>query len=464
MIFPQESRTLEGKNVIFVACGCDLNKSFLYEGLAKKNGLNIILLESAENLLAQRMHRSGFVNHVSVDMTPRASMVSDIIAVTKKAMAKDGLNWEDIDGVTTFWDDAVALTARIANWFSLPSSSVESVDISHDKFATRVALMNNGLPYPHHTLVTHGDDVMKKMKEHGMNFPVVLKPVQGATSIGVYVCHDATELQKDFEDGYNVLLQTYASNELMGLVFEDAPSACTKVSDQLMTFVLEEYIDGEEVDIDMIVDGGDVVYAKVSDDWEPEKPWRTETGVNYPSRLPQKVHDEFIRCATNVVQAFGITHGVLHVEMKYSTKYGPMLIELNPRMGGGPCHFFHKELFGVDLALEHVMIATGQKSQPKIKEASHWGVGLLLYAPHSGVLIQDVDQTEEYRELLRSDYIVNLSMPNQKGDRLSGWYSSEFPSHAGLLMCCIPKSEMDVDAACAYTLSLRAKALSAIKY
>lgn len=455
---------LSGHIVVFVACGNDLNKSVLYENFQKEYGLSMILLEAKSNILAARLHQSKTVTHAAMDLKARRTLIDECADRITEVLAEQGKTSKDLSGVVTFWDDAVALTARLAQHFGLVTSPPEAIDIAHDKYATRLALEKHGLACPGHRVITTQDRLRLKEVIGDLTFPLVLKPVQGATSIGVYVCHDMEELEENLDKGVSVLTSVYDNSELMGLVFDDSPTSCTKQSDGLLSFVLEEFIDGPEVDIDMIVRGGEVLYAKVSDDWDPVMPWRTETGVNYPSRLPEQAHLDFVEASVAVVEAFGITEGVLHMEMKYDTTKGPTLIECNPRLGGGPCHFFHKELYGVDLALEHVALMCGLKRDIKAAEPMDWGVGLLLYAMESGTVTQDAASTDDFRNCRDSKYIVNLSMPLMEGDQLHGWNSENFPSHAGLLMAKIPKSEMSIEEACDYVTDLRKKALEAIKY
>lgn len=50
--------------------------------------------------------------------------------------------------------------------------------------------------------------------------------------------------------------------------------------------LLEEYYDGDEFDIDIVLSNGDVVYVKVSDNWACCEPWFQETGETFRSIPP----------------------------------------------------------------------------------------------------------------------------------------------------------------------------------
>eukprot|EP00976_Prorocentrum_cordatum_P064666 1177581-Prorocentrum_minimum.AAC.1 len=62
-------------------------------------------------------------------------------------------------------------------------------------------------------------------------------------------------------------------------VFECLSAVCVQM-------MLEEYLDGTEVDCDVVLSDGEAVYAKVTDNWPTVEPWFNETGDNAPSLLP----------------------------------------------------------------------------------------------------------------------------------------------------------------------------------
>lgn len=51
--------------------------------------------------------------------------------------------------------------------------------------------------------------------------------------------------------------------------------------------------------------------------------------------------------------------GVVHVEMKYTTKTGPQIVEVNGRLGGNPYPWWIKEVWGVDLVEQGMYAAVG---------------------------------------------------------------------------------------------------------
>lgn len=83
-----------------------------------------------------------------------------------------------LDGICTFCEMAVPLAARLAEQFGLPTNTPDAVDLARDKFQTRRAMENAGLPTPRNMLCESPQDVEAAAKHVG--FPCVIKPIAGA--------------------------------------------------------------------------------------------------------------------------------------------------------------------------------------------------------------------------------------------------------------------------------------------
>ena len=71
--------------------------------------------------------------------------------------------------------------------------------------------------------------------------------------------------------------------------------------------MLEEYLDGPEVDVDVIFSEGAPVYGAITDNWPTIEPYFNETGSNCPSVLPRQQQRELMDLAIQSVQALGFT-------------------------------------------------------------------------------------------------------------------------------------------------------------
>merc|ERR1719253_2453286 len=126
---------------------------------------------------------------------------------------------------------------------------------------------------------------------------------------------------------------------------------------------MEQYLDGCEVDIDVVMSDGDWRYAAVQDNGPTLEPYFNETWAASPSLIEKEKQRELKELAVASVKALGFSCGVFHVECKY-TSSGPQLIEVNARMGGGQVRECNLRTWGVDLVEETLFAALGIPAGP----------------------------------------------------------------------------------------------------
>lgn len=72
-----------------------------------------------------------------------------------------------------------------------------------------------------------------------------------------------------------------------------------------LTLMLEEYLDGPEVDVDLVLSEGQAVYGAITDNWPTVEPYFNETGSNCPSILPTKQQQELMQMAVQSTNCLG---------------------------------------------------------------------------------------------------------------------------------------------------------------
>merc|ERR1712127_359389 len=132
-----------------------------------------------------------------------------------------------------------------------------------------------------------------------------------------------------------------------------------------LTMLLEQYLDGPEVDIDIVMSNGKWRYAAVTDNGPTQEPYFNETWGVCPSILPKEQQAALKDLAVKSVEAIGFTSGVFHVECKM-TSTGPQLIEVNARMGGGEVRESNLRVWGVDLVEETIFLGLGIPARPTV--------------------------------------------------------------------------------------------------
>eukprot|EP00122_Pirum_gemmata_P008669 Pgem_evm1s7998 len=243
---------------------------------------------------------------------------------------------------------------------NLPGNTEKAYCNARDKRLAREVCYEHGIPTPKFGRIDKESDV-EKIVEH-VGLPLVLKPSAGAASQGVYKCYTKEDVHKYYKEikGELTSNQTFSWNP-----------GCEVI------VLVEEYIDGDEFDVDLLLWDGDLVWCNIIDNWPTMEPTFLETGSNSPSIFTLKEQIQLRNYATACVKALGFTQGAFHVECKYSRKSfrlskdkdgeelgQPLLIEVNPRMGGGQVHMFHKEVTGVDVFDNYLMTACGIPINP----------------------------------------------------------------------------------------------------
>ncbi|KIZ02970.1 ATP-grasp domain containing 1 [Monoraphidium neglectum] len=324
-----------------------------------------------------------------------------------------------LDGVTTYNEFAVQLVARLAERLGLPGNSPAAVDHARDKGATRRIMSAANLPSPKHTLINSPEEVDAAAAHVG--FPAVIKPIAAAASMGVVRVNDLDELRSKVAATQSQLSRLYLDDEVgrghiqtaeEGVVVSAADRA--KLAQLVsQTLMMEEYLDGGEVDVDLVMSGGECTYGAITDNWPTIEPYFNETGSNCPSVLPLADQRALIDLAVATVQVLGFKLGVFHVELK-ATSRGPRLIEVNARMGGGGVRDINLAVWGVDLVDQHLLASAGLPARPLIAQRPLLRLAeYSVNAPATGV-IESTDFLEPWAGLPGMIYARPLVAPGDK--------------------------------------------------
>ena len=310
----------------------------------------------------------------------------------------DALREADVrpDGVLTFLEDSVPVAARVAAALGLPGNPVEAVDAARSKFRTREISARLGLPTPRALRVSSLDELYAAAADIG--FPAVVKPEFGAAAIGTLRIDSFAMLA----DVYR-LVRRVVSIETLGIF---------RAGNGLL---LEEYLDGVEFDVDLVLEDGECVFSSVSQNWPTAEPAFQETGLHCPPDHGRRPVRNLIEFCITAAHAFGFRVGVLHIEAK-STSNGPRIVEINARMGGGRIHQIVEAVWGVDLIEAQLRSSLGRKQTLRASRRPHCAVvDTILYAPASGrlVALPFREGADAPKELLNLDLHAAIGEPVQ---------------------------------------------------
>lgn len=296
-----------------------------------------------------------------------------------------------IDGILTFRDHYKLPVAEAALLLSLPTYPPSAYEISTDKFKTSVS-------EGHHAFrASDADEAARVVREHGLAFPLIIKPTNGFLSEGVFRVEDLAQLEAGVR-GINT--ERHGSE-----------------------FVIEKYCEGPEVDANFVLCDGKLLFFEASDDFPKTGDANGQGAVKsfielanvLPSKLPEQelavlrdsLHQSLLR--------MGFRDGFYHLEarvensrMEYATRDGVLdlyersaastkedpyawLIEVNPRPPGIQASEAVRHTYGLDYFALGLLFALDDKeraaqlSHPFAQGPQYWCEMLFIPVEQGGV-------------------------------------------------------------------------------
>jgi carnosine synthase len=399
-----------GATVVFVSAGLQ-GKRFILERMAEL-GVKSVVIDHPDSWSQKLVSEGLIAKFLPVDMSQSSDQVFEKCVAHIKSLGSDGVTGP-VDGITTFIELSVPLVARLCETLGLPGFSPQSVDNARDKHSTRACLATAGLPTPRNFLIKSREQLSDAAAKVG--FPAVLKPVSGAASLGVKKVVSETDLRECYTEIVTEMSSLVVSSG--ALIKADGSGNGVSAANMIdLTLLLEQYLDGPEVDVDVVMSEGEWRYASVQDNGPTLEPYFNETWAASPSLLPKEKQNELRNLAVDTVKALGFTAGVFHVECKY-TSTGPHLIECNARMGGGQVRECNLLTWGVDLVEETLFIALGIPARPVVaKKPKNPVAYCYVNAKKSGVM----GSIDCIKDLTKKDGVVWAKPLAKPGDKVVG--------------------------------------------
>jgi biotin carboxylase len=253
--------------------------------------------------------------------------------------------------VYTGFNAYAELAALLADRLGARGNSGDAVRRAHTKTLMRDELLEEaGLAVPYR-IVDSCDSARAALRE--LEGPVVVKPARGAGSRGV---RTGISTERDVVEAWESVRSELAS-------WRGRPEAALHLLDEEMPIMVEQQLMGQEVDVELVLQNGRLIFAAVADNPHVSLPCGVETCTTYPSSLPTALQDSLIETARLALRRLQLTDGNFHVEM-VQTAAGPRVIEVNARMGGAFVWEAVRHVHGVDLVELGVKAMLGVTLEP----------------------------------------------------------------------------------------------------
>lgn len=252
-----------------------------------------------------------------------------------------------IEAVVTFLNPYAHLAGDIVDRIGSKGLSGKAVEIAHTKSLARDAMAKEPSIATPARVVHTAEEAVAFFKEQ-KGGKIVMKPIKGGGSQGVIT---DLETEKEVFDSFGRL-----NRELEE--FAKRPDAGFFNLDQNPGIMVERQLTGPEVDVELIVQDGKVVFSHVSDNAPMDRPNAVEKNSTYTSVLPKDIQQQLVDGAAKAAAVMGLTSGNLHIEMMM-TPDGPRVLEVNARMGGAFVWEFIRDQTGISLVEQGIRAVLG---------------------------------------------------------------------------------------------------------
>lgn len=321
---------------------------------------------------------------------PYADIYFNASTIDEKAVTAAAEQFKP-DGIMTLATDMPMRSLAVAtSHLGLPGISYETAVKATDKYEMIKTFKSHNVESPWYFSVKTEAELQAIQDQ--ITFPCILKPTDNSGSRGVVLVHNEEELKNGFQ--YSV---------------REGRSG---------NVIIEEYMTGSEVSVEVMVVDGVVHILAVTDKLTTGAPHFVEMGHSQQSRLPEKDLLRIKDLAARAVQAIGIQCGPAHVELML-TAQGPKMIELGARMGGD-CITTHLVPLstGIDMINATIDVALGNK--PNITPKFNKGSAIRYFNVSPG----EIKKIEGVEEAKKINGVKEITFTKNVGDQVTDIHNS----------------------------------------
>ena len=319
---------------------------------AKEMGIYVIAADGDPNAVGLKYADKAIVVNITSE--------EDVLKVARE---------EQIDGVIHPCSEvSMNVMGRLNDELGLSGITREQAIRATNKHLMREAFEKGNAPSPKSILTDSAEDAWEHLQNDFSTYGI-LKPSRNSGSRGIAkVSRDMDKA--DFINAYNIALNESRDKSVL----------------------LEQFIEGPEFSIEIIVWNGKVNVLTVTDKKTTGAPHFVELGHNQPSCYSAEEVEILKAAAVAGVKALGVNNCACHAEAKLMDGKA-YLMEIGARLGGD---FISTELThlstGIDMVAAAINVALGVEPDLNPKEESK-GVCIRYFCPKPGKLVS-ISNTE----------------------------------------------------------------------
>jgi len=369
---------------------------------AKEMGIYVVAADGSEHAVGLQLADKPIVVNITSE--------EEMLRVARE---------EQVDGVIHPCSEvSMNVMGRINDELGLSGISREAAIRATNKHLMREAFEAGNAPSPKSILTESAEDAWNRLQKD-FTTDGILKPSRNSGSRGIAkVTRDMPK--EDFAKAYDIALQESRDKSVL----------------------IEQFIEGPEFSIEIIVWDGKVNVLTVTDKKTTEAPHFVELGHSQPSCFSAEDVEKLKAAAVAGVKALGVNNCACHAEAKLMDGKA-YLMEIGARLGGD---FISTELThlstGIDMVAAAINCALGIEPCLEPTEEKH-GVCIRYFCPNPGKLVS-ISNTE----VLNDPRVYLWEIYHKEGDMIPEVTSSL--SRSGHVIV----TEKDAPSAIAYAESL----------
>lgn len=357
--------------LLVIGSGLKLYREYLVRSAAaraRSAGLELVLINN--------LHPTWQHNYFD-EITVINVFDHELLAATGREVAA---RWS-IVGVMC-WDEPLVMpAAELADEFGVPGLSVPGVHGCRDKHSARWRLTAAGVLQPGFEMTATVEQARAAAARIG--YPVVVKPRALGASMGVVFAADQAEL--------DVAFRVASGASMIG----DAPFRGGAL--------VEGYATGPEISVDAAVHKGEYLPMFVARKQTGMHPYFEEIGHVVDAADPLLDDAVLMDTLARAHRALGVEDGITHAEVRLTDR-GPLIIEINGRLGGDLIPFLGKAATGIDPGEVLVDVATGHR--PDITPSRRAVAGIRFGYPERDCVVRSVSVPNAAAGLVTSARMV----------------------------------------------------------
>jgi biotin carboxylase len=303
------------KTVLFLGAGRHQRAAIRQ---AKERGLRVVAFDGNPNAVA----------FADVDVAEAVDFVDIPVAVEAARRVQP-------DGVLTITSDrAVPSVAAVAEALGLPGIGSDAAYGLTHKVEMRRRLAAAGLPQPRFGSARTPDEARAAAREIG--FPLVTKPADSGGQRGVVRVTAEDDLERAFAES----VEASRRGEV----------------------ILEQFVEGTEMNAMAVVREGEVIPLTVSDRHRPPGVGFAVGWIHaYPASLPESRWPEVDELVERTIRALGLRNGIAFPQLVAAADGTIQIFEVAARIPGGQMADLVRHAVGVDLVEVQLRLALGEE-------------------------------------------------------------------------------------------------------